>query len=285
MNILEGLEKFGLNVSGNMDLYGDEKKNADAQNGKGSAKEPEYSETDFLLEKTVKCTVCDHSFKTRSVKTSKLRRLEPDKDLRPKFQYIDTIKYDVQSCPYCGYTAMTRYFDHLSTLQIKLIRESVGAKFTATSTEVPEIYDYDFAIDRYKLALLNTIVKKGKTSEKAYTCLKLAWLCRGKAEDLIAKGGIEDSESVKKCRAEELAYYAQAYEGLGKAVESEMFPICGMDQNTVDLLMAEMAFKLGKNNEASRFVSRLLLSRNAGSNLKKRAEDLKEELVAKAKKS
>jgi hypothetical protein len=57
-----------------------------------------------------------------------------------------------------------------------------------------------------------------------------------------------------------------------------------MDQNTVDLLMAEMAFKLGKNNEASRFVSRLLLSRNAGSNLKKRAEDLKEELVAKAKK-
>jgi hypothetical protein len=284
MNIFEGLEKFGLNVSGQTDLFGDEKKNADASKGQGENKETEWSENDFLLDKTVKCTVCDHSFKMRAAKTSKLRRMEPDSDLRPRFQYIDTIKYDVVSCPYCGYSAMTRYFEHLSTLQIKLIRENVGAKFTATATDAPEIYDYDYAIDRYKLALLNTIVKKGKTSEKAYTCLKLAWLCRGKAEELITKGAVPESETIKKCKEEEMAYYAQAYEGFGKAVESEMFPICGMDQNTVDLLMAEMAFKLGKNNEASRFVSRLLLSRNAGSNLKKRAEDLKEELVAKAKK-
>lgn len=285
MNIFEGLEKFGLDVSGQFDLFGDEKKAEKEKADAEVAKEAEPVETDFTMDRTVKCTVCDKSFKTKAVKTSKLRRLEPEKDLRPRFQYIDTLKYDICSCPYCGYTGMSRYFEHLSSLQIKLIKEGVCSKFTASTTDIPEIYDYDYSIERYKLSLFNTIVKKGKTSEKAYTCLKLAWLCRGKAEEMIAKGAAEESETIKKCKAEEMAYYAQAYEGFVKAISSESFPICGMDQNTIDLLMAAMAFGLEKYEEAYRFLSRLLTSRSAGSNIKNRGLDLKEEIVAKLKSS
>ncbi|MFR8428491.1 MAG: DUF2225 domain-containing protein [Roseburia inulinivorans] len=36
-----------------------------------------------------------------------------------------------------------------------------------------------FARTAPKLALFNTIVKKGKTSENTYSCLKLSWLYRG----------------------------------------------------------------------------------------------------------
>ena len=78
-----------------------------------------------------------------------------------------------------------------------------------------------------------------------------------------------------------MTYYAQAYDGLVKAIASETFPICGMDQNTMDLLLAEMAFALGKYEESYRFLSRLLTSRSAGSNIKNRGLDLKEEIVAK----
>ncbi len=281
MNIFDGLEKFGLDVSGKVDLYGEDKKDAKSAEADGLSKPAEPDERDFLLERTICCTVCDRQFKTRSVKSSKLRRLDPDKDLRPRFQYIDTLKYDVISCPYCGYTAMSRYFEHLSSLQIKLIREGVSSKFTATTLDLPETFDYDYAIEHHKLSLFNTIIKKGSTSEKAYTCLKLAWLCRGKAEELIKNGNTEDSDAVKKCKTDEKAYYAQAYDGLIKAIASESFPICGMDQNTMDLLLAEMAFALDKYEDSYRFLSRLLTSRSAGSNIKNRGLDLKEEIVAK----
>ena len=280
MNIFNGLEKFGLDVSGQVDLFGDEKKN-EAQNQNAVQKQAEPVETDFLLDKNVRCTVCDHSFKTKAVKTSKLRRLEPDKDLRPRFQYIDTLKYDVTSCPYCGYTAMNRYFEHLSSLQMKLIREGVSTKFTATVVDVPEVFGYDYAIEKYKLSLFNTIVKKGANSEKAYTCLKISWLLRGKQEELIKNGAAEDSEEIKQCKAEERYFYEQAYEGMNKAISSESFPICGMDQNTMDLLLAAMAFILDKCEESYRFLSRMLTSRTAGANIKNRGLDLKEEIVVK----
>lgn len=281
MNIFDGLEKFGLDVSDQFDLYGDDKKDAKASDAGNAPKEAEPDERVFLLERNICCTVCDRNFKTRSVKSSKLRRLEPDKDLRPRFMYIDTLKYDVISCPYCGYTAMSRYFEHLSSLQIKLIREGVASKFNATTVDLPETFDYAYAIERHKLSLFNSIVKKGSISEKAYTCLKIAWLYRGRAEELAKKGEPADSETMKKCKADEMTYYAQAYDGLIRAIASETFPICGMDQNTTDLLLAEMAFALGKYEESYRFLSRLLTSRSAGSNIKNRGLDLKEEIVAK----
>lgn len=283
MNIFNGLEKFGLDINGKVDLFGDEKKNESAANANATQKEPEPVETDFLLDRTARCTVCDHSFKTISVKNSKLRRLEPDKDLRPRFQYIDTLKYDVTSCPYCGYTAMNRYFDHLSSLQIKLIREGVCSKFTATVVDVPETYSYDYAVEKYKLSLFNTIAKRGSTSEKAYTCLKIAWLLRGKIEELEKTETPEAREAITACKEEELYFYGQAYDGMIKAVATESFPICGMEQNTMDLLLAQMAFKLDKYEESYRFLSRMLTSRTAGANLKNRGLDLKEEIVAKLK--
>jgi hypothetical protein len=247
-------------------------------------KKTEPEESEFLFPKMLQCPVCDKEFKVSRVKTSKLRRLESDKDLRPRFRGIDTIKYDVIACPYCGYASMEKYFEHLSPLQIKLIKEAVTSKYHATSTEVPDVYDYDFAIDRYKLSIASTIAKKGRTSELAYSYLKLAWLYRGKAEDLLAKGADEASETIKSCREEEMSCYGKAYEGMNQAVSTEMFPICGMDQNTMDLLLAQMAYKLEKYEESYRVLSRLLTSRGAGTNLKNRGIDLKEELVVKLKK-
>ena len=51
-------------------------------------------------------------------------------------------------------------------------------------TEYKELYTYDEALERYKVALANAIVKLAKPSEKAYICLKTAWLLRGKGEKL-----------------------------------------------------------------------------------------------------
>lgn len=281
-NIFDGLEKYGLDLGDMGDLFAEEKqeeKKEETVVPSAQKTVDDMEEEELLFKRELTCTVCDHKFKALSVRSSKLRRLAPDKDLRPRYKGVDTLKYDVYSCPYCGYTGMARYFDHLSTLQIRLIRDGVCSKYNSTLLDVPTTYDYDTALERYKLSLYNTVVKKGSISEKAYTCLKMAWLCRGKSEELLAKGESRDSEIIKQCEKEELTYYGQAYEGLVKAVASESFPICGMDQNTMDILIAQMSVRLGKYDVASKIVSRVLVSKTVPRAIKDRALDLKQEII------
>lgn len=278
MNIFAGLEKFGLDGQNMGDLFTDNTKMKNDTEKEKAPQVKELTEEDFLFTKNIRCTVCDQTFPARVVKASKARRLEPDKDLRPRFQYIDTLKYDILSCPHCGYTSMERYFTHLSAVQIKMIREGVCSQFKGKAEPVPDTYDYDTALERYKLSLFNSIIKKGANSERAYTCLKMAWLCRGKAE-LLDESIPAEAEQIKKCHEEEMAYYEQAYEGMTKAVATETIPICGMDQDTLDLLLAQMAFKLGKYDVTSKLLGRLFSSKTANKNTMNRGADLRQELV------
>ena len=205
-------------------------------------------------------------------------------DLRPRYEHIDTLKYSVISCPYCGYTAITRYFEHLSSMQVKMIREKICVNFKPADNVEPTLIDYDTAIERYKLALFNTIVKKGKNSEKAYTCLNLAWLLRGKRESLDAKDP-KMAEQIKECREQEEAFYAQAYEGFTKAVSTETYPMCGMDECTMDYLLATMAYHYKKYDVASKCIARILQSAAASKKMKDRAYELKERIVEEIKRS
>lgn len=278
MNLLEGLEKFGLDQMDTEHIFEDEKKEEKVAQEKPVVKVEVHSEKKFLLEKSIRCPVCDLVFKTKMVKTGRVKRLEPDFDLRPRFQYIDTNKYDVASCPKCGYTAMNRYFSHLSSGQIKMLDEGVRRKFKPTNLVDPDEYTYDEAIERYKLALYNTLVKKGKASEKAFECLKISWLYRGKVEELMASSDT-DAKEMEETQKEEMLYYTQAYDGFLKAIASETFPMCGMEESTINLLVGSMASRLKKYDVASRFVSLVLTSHAAGRSAKERAMDLKEEII------
>ena len=249
MNLLSGLEKFGLEISEDMDIFEEDKPKTSASTEAAGEKPDIPTEDMFLLEKGIRCPVCDKVFKTKMIKNGRVKRLESDKDLRPRHQYIDTLKYDICSCPHCGYTAMTRFFPHITNVQSKLIKENICSKFHAQIEPEPAVYDYDRALERYKLSLFNTIVKKGKTSEKAYTCLKIAWLYRGKAETMDAATE-EGKAAIAECKKEEEAFYKQAYDGMLKAVSTEMFPICGMDQGTVDYLLATMSIHYKKYDVA-----------------------------------
>ena len=284
MNLFEGLEKFGLQAQNVGSLFEEEKKVVTNADGSKEAVEEIPTEDAFLIEKGVRCAVCDKGFKAKMIKNGRVKRLESDQDLRPRFQYIDTNKYDVLSCPNCGYTAVSRYFDHLSSVQMKLIKEQVCANYKATGEEEPAVFDYDYAIGRYKLALYTTMVKKGKTSEKAYTCLKIAWLFRGKAESLD-KEAPDYEATLKACKEQEEMFYQQAYEGFMKAVSSEMFPMCGMDQNTVDYLLAYMSAHFKRYDVASKCISNILGSPSAQNKTKERARDLKDQIVAEIKRS
>ena len=99
---------------------------------------------------------------------------------------------------------------------------------------------------------------------------------------LLDEGMTEGSQEILQCRKEEKYYYEQAFEGLLKAMEQETYPICGMDSYTLDILLAEMAFKLERYDVASKLVGGLLTS-SANRGIKDKALDLKNDIINKLK--
>lgn len=272
-NIFSGLESFGFSNAKEVDVYQD---NSEKKGKDQAEQKKELSEEDFIFEKTYTCPVCDCAFKSKMVRTGKVRLIGADSDLRPKYQTVDSLKYDAIMCPHCGYAALNRYFSFVMSNQAKSIKEKISSTFKAPPEE-GKTYTYDDAIAKHKMALLNTVVKNGKNSERAYTCLKLAWLCRGKREMLV-QGGEYDKEEVSSLISEEKELLENAFEGFEAAFGKEDFPMCGMDQYTMLYLLAELARRVGRVGEAKRYVSKVMVARDAQKRIKDKAYDLKEKL-------
>ncbi len=272
MNLFSGLDKFGLGKLEKMEVFEEESKKTASKSGE--AEKPKVTEADLLFDKTYSCPVCGEEFHSKMIRTGKVKLLSADSDLRPKYQLVDSLKYDALVCPKCGYAALSRFFKFMMPSQAKLINENITANFRGLPP-TGDVYTYDDAIARHQLALANAVVKKAKTSEKAYTCLKLAWLCRGKAESLPKETPDYDTV-IEELKKEEKAFLANAYEGFIEAFSKEMFPMCGMDEMTVTYLVAELARRIGKYEESSRWVSKVLTSREANERIKNRAREVKE---------
>jgi len=272
-NLFSGLESLGLGNLSGMKLF--EQKDKEKEDGKKASDQPaEVKEADLLFEKSFVCKVCDKEFKSKMVRTGKVKLIGSDNDLRPKYQHVDSLKYDAVVCPYCGYAALNRFYNYLTDTQAKLIKTNISANFKGLK-EGEDILTYDEAITRHKLALVNAVVKHSKASEKAYICLKLGWLCRGKAETLPED--TPNAEEVKKqLAAQEKDYMANAYEGFMEAFSKEPFPMCGMDEPTMTYLTADLARQTGKYDEALRMLARVLTARDANERIKSKARDMKD---------
>ncbi len=272
-NLFAGLESLGLNIKKDIDVYEAEKKDEKAP---GEVNKPkELSEEDLLFDKSYTCPVCESEFKSKMVRTGKAKLVSADSDLRPRYQGIDSLKYDAVLCPKCGYASLNRYFNFVVSTQAKLIKEQISESFHYSASD-DKVYSYDEAITRHKMALLNTVVKKGKTSERAYTCLKLAWLYRGKREEMQQQGASQ--EELNALQQEEFQFLQNAHEGFESAFSTESFPMCGMDEHTVMYMVAELARRTGKIEEAKRWISKVLVARDANRRIKDKAFELKEML-------
>lgn len=281
MGILSGLGNFGLGNLENSDIFGGDKKEEKKQDDSKVEAVPEFSESDFIFAKSFTCPCCDKEFKAKTVKIGKAKLIGTDMDLRPKYEIVDSLKYDVIMCPNCGYAALSRFFQYITGPQAKLIRVNISENFKNNDTS-GDIYTYDEAIERYKLALANCIVKRAKSSEKAYICLKLAWVIRGKSESLDEK--LPDfKEQEKQCKEEEDELLHNALDGFLAARQSEAFPMCGMDESTVDYLIAVISTRFGQMDVAAKLVSGIITSPTANKRMKDKARNLKEIIVAQIK--
>ena len=93
-NLFGDLGKVGLGMMSDMDIYDtEESKDTKGDNSEAGA-EKVVLETDYTFDKSYKCPVCESDFKVKSIKTGKAKLLGVDDDLRPKYQGVDSLKYD-----------------------------------------------------------------------------------------------------------------------------------------------------------------------------------------------
>ena len=166
---------------------------------------------------------------------------------------------------------MGNYFEPLSSFQIKRLKEQVMSKYKPVLEDKgTSTYSYEDAITRYQLCLVSAMVKNSKMSEKAYICLKTAWLYR---EIYDNTPDFSKEEVLKRRKLKE------QYDGFIKAVSSEAPPFCGMNMNTMEYLLANMSVYFQDVPVATRYISNLITSKTISSKMKDRALDLKDQLL------
>ena len=280
--LLSGLSALGLGDLENADIFAEPEKKTKENPKTATVKPMLIREQDLIYDKAWECPVCHTKFTSKVTKSGKARLVETEKDLRPVYAGVDVQKYEVVLCPACGYTALMRYFPYATALQCKQIKELICRKVRLHEYK-GETYSYEEAHERYQLALANAVVKHARISEKAYICLKTGWLMRGYAESLEMDPDAT-KEKIAQIRELEEANLKSAYEGFKEAVQTENFPICGMDETTLNYLMAALGLRFKDYDYSSRLVASILVSHVANSRIKDRARELKEELLIELRK-
>lgn len=270
-NLLSGLDNLGINTGNIGKLYDDEDKNKEEILKSGEVKKQTINEEDFIFEKTMICPVCGKEFKTKVVRTGKVKLTGSDTDLKPHYSGMEPLKYDVIVCLHCGYAATSKAFGHITPKQAQMVRESISKGFKGM-TNPTGAYSFEEAIYRHKLALANVITTHGKTSERAYLCLKMAWLYRSMCDGISDKSSAE----YKKYKELENECMKSAYEGFSAAYMKEEPPICGMDINTLTYLLADLARRTGDISNCKKYIMDILNSRSCSARIKERARELKE---------
>ncbi len=283
MGFLDGLKKFGLGGLEEEELYEDPKKKVVEVKQEPKKSAVQINEETLLFDKKYTCPICDLEFSSKTIRSGKVRVKSQDIDLRNTYTEIDPSKYDVVTCPHCGYSTLAKYYGNLTKFQKDEIKSRISANYKKQDFS-GKIYTYDEAKVRYELAIATAMVKKTKNSEKAYLCLKMAWLIRGETEHLDPDA--EGYEAKKKENDEqEKELLKKSLDGFVIARQSETPPIAGMDELTLDYLMAALGLETGDYELSYKMVGNIITSRTASSRLKEKAKDLKDMVSAEAKKN
>jgi uncharacterized protein (DUF2225 family) len=256
-DIFSGLNDLGFENVSTVELYEKSKEEELQDELEKSSEKSVQNELLHLYDKKVTCPICSDNFSVKAVKTSSYRMKGKDSDFFIKYDIVNPYFYDVWLCNSCGYAAMKADFEKVKTFQKDLIKQNITSKWKGRVYSEP--YDVHTAIERYKLSLLNYYYMESPASKKAMTCLKLAWMCRI----------IEDSKA-------ECEYLSQSLKGFNDAYFNEDFPIYGMDKFTTMYLIGELNRRLGKNEDALLWFSKIITTPSVSKRLKEMARDQKD---------
>ncbi|MFW2489088.1 DUF2225 domain-containing protein [Clostridium chromiireducens] len=205
-----------------------------------------------LFDKQTVCPVCDSHFKVKTVKSKSPRVTSKDSDFFIRYSVINPYFYDVIICNSCGYAAMKSDFEKIKSHKKELVLSNVTPKWKPR--EYPIILDEKSAIERYKLSLLNAVLIGLPESTKGMISLKIAWMYR-----------------LLNNNEQENLFLKQALDGFNSAYTNEIFPIYGLQRDSLMYLLGELNRKLDNSQDALLWFSRTIVSTNSSAKVKEMA--------------
>ena len=205
-----------------------------------------------LFDKQIVCPVCGSHFKAKTVKSKSPRVISKDSDFFIRYSVANPYFYDVLICNSCGYAAMRSDFEKLKSHKKDLVLSNVTPKWKPR--EYPDILDENLAIERYKLALLNAVLLDLPNSTKGMISLKIAWMYR-----------LLDNNT------QETLFLTQALEGFNDAYVNEIFPMYGLQRDSLMYLLGEINRRLGNNQDALLWYSKTIVNTNSSYKVKEMA--------------
>jgi uncharacterized protein (DUF2225 family) len=259
MGLFDGLESLGFSKKDltEVELYKQQEPSTQKAAAAQTAPTPADSPMNYLYAKEFECPVCGKDFVNYITRKSKLRLKDMELDLKANYQMVNANSYDIYLCPHCGYAALASHFNRITDNQRELIISNIKPFFKPR--EYPAPLSLQHSVERYKLALYSAVTIGTKAGIKAIICIKIAWLYRD----------IGDKEN-------ELFFIKNARTGLEEAYRTEPFPIGNMDELTVSYMIGELSRRLSDFATASKWVSAVVVAKNAKRNLKERALSSKE---------
>lgn len=276
--IFKELETMGISNIGNIKLF----ESDDAEREEAIKAAETAAASQIVYQRKIRCTLCGREFFTSSVRPGRIRFIDTDLDFRPLYDNFDPILYDVVVCPYCGYAALNKFFTRLSEHKAKQVKAKISPGYV--SKKYPIILDYEMAIERFKLTLLNSALGDDTNGTKAYICLKLAWLYRGyfdKSQKAISRSD-EDrlitNELNRGLLEKEMVFLKNARDGFKLAYETDGFPIMGIDQGSMEYLIAELSRRIGDFIECKKWLSLVIQRQNSNKRLYNKIVEVKKRM-------
>ncbi|MCR5235631.1 MAG: DUF2225 domain-containing protein [Lachnospiraceae bacterium] len=237
----------------------------------------ELDELDLLLDRNYICPVCDNELKVKDIRSGKARPNGMDMDLRPRFKNIDVLKYRVIECPACGYADLSKTFTNVMEKERKALLDKRIRYDQKMTSEEKYAREYSDAYRYYKSALRCCLIRGSKSSQRGFTALYAAWLLRGWREKLRKNDFVVTPADVMGID-EERKLIKYALRNLKDADMSEDYPINGMDEGTLQYLLAALCYMQDEMKDASNYVSRALRDKGLRPNIHLMAEELRDHI-------
>lgn len=204
------------------------------------------TEIDELYDKKIRCPICNKEFKTKKVRTSRLRLIKKDSDFLPYYEGENPIKYSIYVCPSCGYSAPESKYDSVNNEEKEIILKKISSKWTKRS--YGDKRTIEDALEVYKLALYVGELLDYKKIDLGSLCLSIGWLYRVKKND------------------EEIRFLGLAKELFEESFYKESLIGTNMDEMKLSYLIGETSRRLGNKEEALKWFNTTLSNPSLKSN-------------------
>lgn len=208
----------------------------------------------YLYDSEKTCPICNQVFRTNQIRTSKLRRVSEEADLRNIYMDIDEAWYQFAMCPNCNYINFINTFNNIrptlipkiteelknyTYLEPKLIKDSIN-------DVLAEHYHFINMIDSYMYSAL----------VKARVWQSLMWLY----------GDLHDEESMHKAKDIFKKYLLEGWYEAGDDLDAE-------NEAIITYKVALLSLESGDLKEAYNFMMKALRIPGISSVMKKRIEN------------